>query len=212
MRDFQPKYREDTAPKHKLTEEERGFLLALQKELNTQDTLCQADPRFWVIKDYERVYGTLDGDPIVIIDGEDYDSFEALRPIMEEIIEDEYACLYDEVKYEVTESSYGFSGFAGSARIACSGRDGDAEELEFFYDTDDCIRFLEDHGFSAESCLYKSQGKICPDTFFMTYKEAAAHLKANAHHYSDEAHPYAMTAWRSPEVEKLWKILQQVQW
>ena len=49
-------YHEDKTPKHKMTEEERQFLLDLQKELNTQDTLSQADPRYWVIKGREKMY------------------------------------------------------------------------------------------------------------------------------------------------------------
>ena len=32
-----------------LTDEQREFLINLQDELNTQDTVCQADPRFWVV-------------------------------------------------------------------------------------------------------------------------------------------------------------------
>ena len=35
--------------KHNLTQEELDFLIELQHELNTQDTICQADPRFWVV-------------------------------------------------------------------------------------------------------------------------------------------------------------------
>lgn len=51
-----------TIEKHKLTEEERKFLRELQKELNTQDTIGQADPRFWVIKGTEKIFGMEDGE------------------------------------------------------------------------------------------------------------------------------------------------------
>lgn len=37
---------EDTIEKHKITKEEIEFLNNIQKELNTQDHLCQADPRY----------------------------------------------------------------------------------------------------------------------------------------------------------------------
>ena len=40
-------YHEDLTEKHVLTEEEIRFLLELQKEMNTQDHVGQADPRFW---------------------------------------------------------------------------------------------------------------------------------------------------------------------
>ena len=34
-----------------LSEEQRSFLMELQEELNTQDTVGQADPRFWVVRE-----------------------------------------------------------------------------------------------------------------------------------------------------------------
>lgn len=36
--------------------------------------------------------------------------------------------------------------------------------------------------------------------------------KENHYHYSEDAHTYCMVAWRSPEVEKLWKILRETKW
>ena len=44
---------------------------------------------------------------------------------------------------------------------------------------------------------------------FLTHEAAIEHLKRNDYHYSDKAHTYAQTAWRSQE-EKLWNILQTV--
>lgn len=43
---------------------------------------------------------------------------------------------------------------------------------------------------------------------FLTNREAKEHLKSNHYHYTSKAHTYAMTAWRSPQVEKLIHILQ----
>ena len=47
---------------------------------------------------------------------------------------------------------------------------------------------------------------------FLTNKSCKEHIKANYYHYDEDAHSYAMTAWRSPEVTKLFKILQEVDW
>lgn len=91
-----------------LTDEQRAFLVELQEELNTQDTFCQADPRFWVVAQGKK------------------------------------------------------------NRIA--------------------------HG-----------------TMFLTIRECREHIKANDYHYK-KPHPYAMTAFRSPQVEKLIKILRTVDW
>ena len=51
-----------------------------------------------------------------------------------------------------------------------------------------------------------------PNTMFLTEKEARKHLERNYYHYSEDAHTYCMVAWRSPEVEKLWKILRETKW
>jgi site-specific recombinase XerD len=47
---------------------------------------------------------------------------------------------------------------------------------------------------------------------FLTKEEAKQHLEANSHHYSSEAHTYAMTAWRAPKVERLLQILETMDW
>jgi hypothetical protein len=43
---------------------------------------------------------------------------------------------------------------------------------------------------------------------FLTKRECKEHIERNHYHYNDTVHTYAMTAWRSPQVEKLIKILQ----
>ncbi|WP_342586152.1 hypothetical protein [Listeria monocytogenes] len=49
---------------------------------------------------------------------------------------------------------------------------------------------------------------IQPDTFFITKKEAQQHIYDNQNHYNNTVHTYAMTAWRSRVVERLWDILR----
>ncbi|EAD5579963.1 hypothetical protein CRJ96_12415 [Listeria monocytogenes] len=53
-----------------------------------------------------------------------------------------------------------------------------------------------------------SVGVIQPDTLFITKKEAQQHIENNRRHYNSTVHTYAMTAWRSRVVEKLWDILR----
>ena len=43
------KYHKDPFQRKLMTKEEVDFLLQLQKEMNTQDSLGNADPRYWVI-------------------------------------------------------------------------------------------------------------------------------------------------------------------
>lgn len=50
---------------------------------------------------------------------------------------------------------------------------------------------------------------IVPDTMFLTKEDAKKHIELNSHHYNNTAHTYAMTAWRSPTVDRLIKILKK---
>lgn len=53
--------------KRSLTQDNLMFLKELQHELNNQPTLATADPRFWVIRDYEYREAT-DGDDIEAVE------------------------------------------------------------------------------------------------------------------------------------------------
>lgn len=50
---------------------------------------------------------------------------------------------------------------------------------------------------------------IVPNIMFLTRAEAESHLASNYYHYTDWAHTYAMTAWRSPMVSQLLHVLQE---
>lgn len=50
---------------------------------------------------------------------------------------------------------------------------------------------------------------IAPNTMFLTKKSCVEHIEKNHYHYC-KPHTYAMTAWRSPEVERLLKILSEL--
>lgn len=50
---------------------------------------------------------------------------------------------------------------------------------------------------------------IAYNCMFLTRAEAEAHLASNYYHYTERAHAYAMTAWRSPQVERLLKVLHE---
>lgn len=79
-----------------------------------------------------------------------------------------------------------------------------AEEVNEFF-ADNGHGDIERVGISSKRIIY-------PNTMFLTEKEAREHLERNHYHYSQDAHTYCMCAWRSPDVEKLWKILREVKW
>ena len=134
-----------------LTGADIGFLCELRDELNTQDTVCQADPRFWVVR--------------------------------------------------------------GSRWEPCW--EGHAERFSLCEDGERIGELEEyrDHLPGGLTCVPERRVESNEDnTFFMTLRECREHIERNRHHYPADAHPYAMTAWRSPQVGRLWKILQEVDW
>lgn len=186
----------------KIKKEDLEFLSDLQHELNTQDTLCQADPRFWVIRGTQSEYGHPDGDPVVIVGGEDeYTTFASMKGLVRDAAKEVWPEYEDQIHVE--SEDYGFS----SGTLLIRLEDG---ELAKFYDREEVVEFLKTHGIDAELTTKRSVPIIYPDTLFLTNKEAHRHLKANHYHYSEDAHTYAMTAWRSPQVEHLWKLLHEI--
>ena len=60
-------------------------------------------------------------------------------------------------------------------------------------------------------CCYKDIDVIKEDTMFLTRADCDKHIKENSHHYNNP-YSYSMTAWRSPKVERLFKILLETNW
>ena len=72
-------------------------------------------------------------------------------------------------------------------------------------------RFIADYAKSkgASVAFEVCMPKIADNTMFLTLREAQEHIRLNDYHYLDP-HTYGMTAWRSPQVEQLYKILHEV--
>lgn len=205
-------YHEDMTDKHPLTMEEIQFLMELQKEMNTQDHVSQADPRFWVIKGTEKEYGIESG----YEDGADLTDAEGCCVVatdMESAVEYIRDNLLDEINeadgiqrsIELTPGLYHPS-------IQISWFNDDIDDYEEFDNMEKIAEWLNDNGYDFRVSNYRIVSKVYPDTMFLTQKAAENHLKANYYHYSEDAHTYAMTSWRNRETEMLWKILQQVDW
>ncbi len=205
-------YHEDTTKKHILTEEETQFLLELQKEMNIQDTVGNADPRFWVIKGTEKEYGIETG----YEDGADLVDDGGCATVATDM---ESAMIYirDNVLDEINKTDGVQRNiemipgiFHPNIRISWSD-DGFEDSVEFD-NMEEVADWLREQGYEHSVANYKAISKVYPDTMFLTQKAAEKHLRVNDYHYSDDAHTYAMTAVRSPEVEILWKILREVDW
>lgn len=186
------KRHEDNVEKHKITNEEIQFLKNIQHEMNTQDNVGQADPRYWVIRNYKKVYGkelnNPDGisiyDPnscntIIQIDYEFFNTDGVIEEILKELEKDEYELSEDEI-----------------------------DNIKTAYDMESLVESLEEiESYEFHITEYE---EIPEDSgMFLTHEAAIDHLERNHYHYAENAHTYAKTAWRSKE-EKLWEILQTV--
>lgn len=199
-------YHDDTTEKHELSPEDREFLLELQHEMNTQDTTGTSDPRFWVIKGSEKkvdddnigMYGLLKSGELV---AEDTGS---LCDYLNENVLTDFDC--DRTECRIEEVT-GYFDFLLTYRNASSEQD---TEL---MTPDDLNDFLEEHGYDEYKVVgISTRTIIYPNVMFLTEKDAREHLEKNHYHYSDDAHTYCMHAWRSPVVERLWKILRETKW
>lgn len=173
-----------------LSSEDVQFLKDLSYELNTQDHVGQANPRFWVIMDSKKVYG---------YDSEyrEYDGYEVVHDgeTVADNLDDLLEYL-DNIGIEVEITGDGLVKVEG---YRC------AKDVEsIIYLINDALRY------SFELVGYVNEEYIVKDIMFLTLREAQDHIKRNYYHYSDKVHPYAMTAWRSPQVDKLIKILNKI--
>lgn len=181
-------YHEDTVEKHKITKEEIEFLKNLQKEMNTQDHVGQAAPRYWVIRDYDKVLGEkLDNPDGLVV----YIDHERCVNIKYKIFQDDDYVI-GKVKDFLKENSYDFF----------------ENDFDDIFDIDDLREWMSEE--VPESRIVEYEIIIKYSGFFLTQKAAEEHLRANYYHYSDEATTYAMTAWRSEEADMLYKILHSV--
>lgn len=85
----------------------------------------------------------------------------------------------------------------------------DEDDNEFYISNISEIKdFFDEYDYSRYSiCNYRDREEIAQDTMFLTIRECREHIERNKHHYN-KPHSYAMTAWRSPQVERLYKILE----
>lgn len=170
-----------------MDKEDIAFLKELQNEMNAQDKVGQASPRFWVVMQTVREYGFgseyADNSVIIGEEGEECETdFKSIVEWLHNTLDID--CKYiDDGEIEINDKSV--------------------------YDVDEVISWLEDNtGYDYFNIVYyKDEERIVQDTMFLTKRECEEHIQANSYHYKNP-HSYAMTAWRSPQVARLFKILE----
>lgn len=194
-------------PKRPLTKHDIDFLKQLQFELNTQDTVCQRDPRFWVIKSSRVEDVCVNAMPC------DHDSVYLTTDYYDDAHIDTVSDLWALIQQTIKE---------GTAFWSCKFT---FEDDALLFETEDdsgCIMSVTEETADVLNDLQTSIGVefftvftrrveyIEPNTFFLTHKACEEHLKQYAYRYPDNAHAYAMTALNSPEFETLLNLLHTI--
>jgi len=176
--------------------EDKEFLKQLQHEMLTQDNVGQANPRFWVVVQDVKIYGIDDDFDItghtIIYDNEEIgDTLEEVYDFLLDYINDESL----EYTIKLNNGSILINGFEPLTTMG------------------DAFDFMESelHLENINLVNYRIEKEIAQDTMFLTLKECKEHIKSNSYHYKNP-HPYAMTAWRSPQVARLYEILMNTDW
>ena len=214
---------------YNLTQEDLDFLIELQHEMLTQDHVGQAAPRFWVVAGTQKVCvgrEYAEGEQLVQdVDIVADDLAEAVK-YFEDIIADK-ADDYEEKGITVVikkQEEFSFEAYKITkidTSVDTTAEDyNDQDEIimeqEVITGMDELIEALEDAGVIDEGDYqvgyYRNEHYRYPDTMFLTNRSCKEHIAANHYHYSADAHSYAMTAWRSPEVSRLFDILDKINW
>ena len=182
-----------------MKQEDKEFLKQLQQEMLTQDHVCQASPRFWVVMQTVRDYWVDDNIDGICI----YDTYGA-ESVFEGELDNLELINWLKEEFDVIEKIECDNGYITIIY---------EDENEFFIsDAHDIVNFLEEYDAGRYNvCYYRDREEIVPNTMFLTLRECKKHIEANHYHYN-KPHSYAMTAWRSPQVSKLYEILEKTDW
>ena len=219
----------DPYKKHRITDEELDFLQELQKEMNTQNTWAQADPRIWVIQEPIRKY--LDNVETDLRN--DPDTVEILNQIIDgaELYVDDiymatpqqlYHTIQSIIKNDDLEEQYQVE-LIRDYRVLIHGRN-DLGEVVW----DASLDNIEKNGMlsivewvmeytihHAELRYFVKELYLHPGIFFLTYRDGVNYLEKYESKYDKDVRLYAMSPKDlftdcSPEIKKLFDILHTV--
>ena len=209
--------------KESLTTEDIRFLKALRQEMLTQDKCSQAAPRYWGIIEETREYGIEDGYEddceLYRIGTDSYidsmkEAAEEIRSRRDEILSFSDFDEYDQMGVTLRVRRYSDGrAYGHKIHVRFSNRAGDEDEYDL-YDLGHVMEFLNDTaGLADEYRLanYKIVPKVVQGPIFLTRKAAQEYCDKYGYNHHNP-HPYAMTAYRSPQIERLVNIIEQTDW
>lgn len=193
-----------------------NFLKELQHEMLTQDKCSQAAPRYWGILETDRQYG-LDEDyaddyELVDDEGNSLESAEKLCDYLSanlDNIVDALDCASAEVCFERAEN--GFGKVEITIRYNEEDEEGGEDEETVIESQEEAVDFMDQVNLDYDKRWYADRKRVVPGPIFLTRKAAQEYCNKFGYNHNDP-HPYAMTAYRSPEIEMLWNILEKTDW
>ena len=196
------KYHEDTVVKEKLSNDDIKFLKDLQKEINTEDNGGTANPRYWVIRQPERIYHVDEDEADYVEFFDKHNRYELTLEDLKEKLEDLGDDNLKSVK--VKDGVLTFEYFEGWLE----------EVEEYMVDYNNSNRYgitkiLELLEFDVSVVYCKEIDVTVDNCMFLTQIDAENHLRANDYHYHEKARTYCMCGWRSPRFERLINILSK---
>lgn len=196
------KYHEDAVVKEKLSNDDIKFLKELQKELNTEDNVGTANPRYWVIRQPERIYHLDEDEADYYVFIDECDKYELTLEDLKDKLE--FLCDDNLKSVEVKDGVLTFEYFDEWLE--------EVEEYKVDYDnyyTDGKDKILELLESDVSVAYYKEVDATVDNCMFLTQIDAENHLRANDYHYHEKARTYCMCGWRSPRFERLINILSK---
>nr|DAS10865.1 MAG TPA: hypothetical protein [Caudoviricetes sp.] len=196
------KYHEDTVAKEKLSNDDIKFLKELQKEINTEDNVGTANPRYWVIRQPERIYHLDEDEADYYVFIDECDKYELTLEDLKDKLE--FLCDDNLKSVEVKDGVLTFEYFDEWLE--------EVEEYKVDYDnyyTDGKGKILELLESDVSVAYYKEVDATVDNCMFLTQIDAENHLRANDYHYHEKARTYCMCGWRSPRFERLINILSK---
>lgn len=190
-------YHPDATKKRVLTAADVLFLSELQKELNTQPNMGNADPLYWGIAQ-EKEYPTAEdfADATVVIDA---DGDTVARSL------EELAGYLDDGELDGIAGCTYFNG-------SCTVKFDDGTKAGA-YSLQGVVEILEEAGIGGLELRYVlKETEVVKDEIFLTHKDCEKHLEDYGYNYKPDAHAYAMTAVRSPRYGRLLDLIRTVDW
>ena len=173
------------------------FLRKLKEDILSGNRCHQAEPAFWMVMEDDVVVGTeTEGVPhsaCLVVDGEKAESRD-IPDIRERLME--------------AAEKVGPRAIRDDLRVRFSAASTVGDVIDAMLD--DGVRELDD-GIRIVWPILKDEISANSGAF-LTYEDCRDHIAENDYHYSDSAHPYALTAWRNPRFERLWRIVVETDW